>query len=195
MSKSKAWTEFIALSSLLLVSKGLDLFATWRYNPDLTNEFNPLVRYLGGGWGTMIASQFILLIATISIFAYHIFSSRNYPRDMDLTLHEFACECLLGRHKPIWLLPFASPKGVMPSISILGYILIRLGIIVSLFGACSWPLNHAFYGTYGRFYNLVFPRFGPVLCIVIIGCLFFRFYIREYRIYRDALKPAGGSRS
>lgn len=188
MSKSRAWTEFSVFSSLLIVSKGLDLFATWRYTPDLTNEFNPLVRYLGGGWGTLIASQLIVLIAILSSFAYHLFSSRNYPRDRDLTLHEFACECLWGRHKPIWVLPFASPKGVMPKISILGYILIRLGIIVSLFGACSWYLNHAFYDTYGRFYNLMFPRFALMLCILIIGWLFLRFYIREYRIYRNSLK-------
>ncbi len=166
-------------------AKATDYYATYAHNPDLSNEWNVLVRHGGMGWGGMITLQAILMLIMILLFACCVFGRRYYPPEPGLSFYDFCSLHLYRQRVPIWYIAWKMPKGIRINVQIVGYIFIRIGILIALFGAGSWYWNNLGYEPYGRIYNLLHP-YGSILFLIGLGYgFFFRFLHQEYRAYRE----------
>lgn len=87
-AKSK---KFLLFAILVIVGRFFDVYTTFLYTPDLKNETNVLVVFLGADWTSVILIQsFFVLLAVILLYYYYFRFSPNYPIEKGLTLKQFS---------------------------------------------------------------------------------------------------------
>ncbi len=84
-------TKFTILALLLIIGRLYDVSTTYLFTPDLKNETNVLVKFLGAGWTSVIIIQSLLLGLTIYLLYFYFFKFKpELPTNKDLTLKQFA---------------------------------------------------------------------------------------------------------
>lgn len=61
------------MAFLVLLGRFYDVYTTWLYTPDLTQESNFLVKWFGANWTVMITLQILLPLFIIRALHYYMF--------------------------------------------------------------------------------------------------------------------------
>jgi len=74
--------NFIILSLFVIIGRTYDASTTYLYTPDLTNETNILVKFLGANWTSVLFVQILLTGLTIGLLYFYLFKfSPSRPTD------------------------------------------------------------------------------------------------------------------
>jgi len=88
---------FLLLSLLLIIGRAYDVTTTYFYTPDLDNETNILVKFLGAGWTTVLIVQISLTVLTIGLLYFYFFKySPDRPKNSDLTFKQYISYLYFG---------------------------------------------------------------------------------------------------
>jgi len=131
----KRYIEFIVITILLVVTRFLDVFFTYRFIPDLHSEANPLVSISKFGWAGLIIAQVIIVLLIIYL-AWKSFTpvSNFVTYTPGLSFNQFAWQLYHGKtngHKK-WNALTSFPKGFKRSMYVLGWLLPRVVIFAGL---------------------------------------------------------------
>lgn len=182
MSKSKL--EFFLLTLLLILTRFCDVITTYMVTPGLERETNPLVSIFGRGWVTVIIFQVILVSIIIILNYLSLFKIKNsYPSQKGYSYKEFIRYYYFGKKENLIKMIYKFPKDKVTLIKLLGYVLPRALIVVSIFISTSSTFL-IISSDYSRFY----VEARPYYYIVLIGIAFLfiiLFFKREYKIYQE----------
>ena len=184
MSKNKL--EFFLLTLLLIITRFWDVITTYMVTPDLERETNPLVSIFGRGWVAVIIFQ-VILVSIIIILSYlSLFKIKSsYPSQKGYSYKEFIRYYYFGKKENLIKMIYKFPKDKVTLMKLLGYVLPRALIVVSIFISTSSTFL-IISSDYSRFY----AEARPYYYIVLIGIAFLftiLFFKREYSIYQKIL--------
>ncbi len=130
--------KFISLTVLLVVSRLVDIFTTYKYIPDLQGEKNPLVSILKMGWtGTLIIQGLGLCLLVYTLYIYCFKTVNTKPIDKSTTLKEFISIFHFGNPHDFSKILYKLPSNKYSFIYSLGAILPKGLIIFSLLVGAS----------------------------------------------------------
>lgn len=181
MSKKKL--EFFLLTFLIVITRCWDLIATSVVTPDLERETNPLVSIFGQGWTTLIIFQIILVSIIIVLNYYSLFRIKScYPSQKGYSYKEFITYYYFGKRRNLIEMIYKFPQDKSTLIKLLGYVVPRALIVVSIFISASSTFL-IISADYAEFYRVARPYYYIVL--IAIAILFtILFFKREYSIYQ-----------
>ena len=178
MKKKFALTIFI-----LFALRALDLLLTYKYNPNLNYEYNPLVSIFGASWTGLIGAQLVLLMV-VAFFAWYYFKLPAVKvTEENLNLPDFVYCYFFHKARPWPERMLSMPKKLNSHMIFVGFMVTASAVLVSLFAIINnflllnntgWCLHFLAYH-----YRLFFPA---VYVLIILGS-FFYFIITQYRNY------------
>lgn len=176
--------------STLIILRFFDLFITYRYTPDLTCEWNPLVSLFGISWFGFIATQ-LLIVLFVGILMYFYFNRKPRTNTAlpDLSFNDFIYIYFFGKIVPWPQRIFTMPNNPIVHLEFNGFILMCASIVISAFAIINNLLLMYQNAAYSMFVEKHHHTFFPVfLAAVVLLCtqLFFSLEYRKYR--RDTTK-------
>jgi len=181
MSKNKL--EFFLLTLLLIITRFWDVITTYMVTPDLERETNPLVSIFGRGWVAVIIFQVILVSIIIILNYLSLFKIKSsYPSQKGYSYKEFIMYYYFGKEENLIKMIYKFPQDKVTLIKLLGYVLPRALIVISIFISTSSTFL-IISSDYSEFYAVAKPYYY----IVLIGIAFLfiiLFFKREYGIYQ-----------
>ena len=189
LSRNTKRGVFTIASLLMMASaRAADVAFTYHYAPDLSNEANPIVSLLGGGWAALLIVNILLVLAICACAIYWWRRPLTYHPSEEVTnTWEFASHCycrkVYSRSRFLFYFFCRFPKNWPHAFQLYGFTLPAGVILVSLLGGSSWPLMRVS-PLYGTFYDATFPiyPYGPgILLISLMVCLFYRMEFRRYK--------------
>jgi len=157
--------------------------------PDLKTETNPLVSIFGQGWVIVIIFQIILVSIIIILNYQSLFKIKSsYPSQKGYSYKEFIRYYYFGKKENLIKMIYKLPQDKGTLIKLLGYVLPRALIVISIFISTSSTFL-IISPDYSRFYAVAKPYYY----IVLIGIAFLFIVLvfkREYKIYQE---NSGGS--
>jgi len=179
MKKNKEKAIFILIVILLLISRCYDFITTYLYTPDLLNEGNPLVVYLGFGWTHLIIITAVLLVGVIYCFYLDYFKRDKIITENKLSFKEFVPYSYFGRDEKIIAIFYKTPK-LKPFLRWLGYTITYTLIVVGFMIGTSTTfliISEKYKGIYNA---KVF-----IATMVLIALFFaYNFFRKEYKYYK-----------
>lgn len=173
---------------LLIALRIPDLYLTYRHTPDLAGEWNPIVSFFRISWAGFLVIQ-VGLICLISFLGYFYYT-RKPLEDVpaDLTINQFAHYYFYGPDAsvPRWKQGF--PKNWRNVLAFNGFVLIVLGIAISIFAIVNnlWIItNMTFYSDFIVRYGNYFYTF---LILFMTALSFVGFFILEFRVHKQRLR-------
>jgi len=151
--------------------------------PDLERETNPLVSIFGRGWVAVIIFQVILVSIIIILNYLSLFKIKSsYPSQKGYSYKEFIMYYYFGKEENLIKMIYKFPQDKVTLIKLLGYVLPRALIVISIFISTSSTFL-IISSDYSEFYAVAKPYYY----IVLIGIAFLfiiLFFKREYGIYQ-----------
>jgi len=175
--------EFCILTLLLIITRFWDITSTYIITPNLEKETNPIVSIFGQGWLSIIIIQ-IILISVIIIFNYYsLFKIKSiHPSHKGYTFIDFLTYFYFGEKQNLIKLLYKFPKNKIILVNMLGYVLPRTLIVVSVFISLSSTFL-IISSSYAKFYSVARPYYYIVLALIALFFIFC-FFRREYNIYQ-----------
>lgn len=170
--------KFVFLSLLVIIGRSFDTTTTYLYTPDLTNETNILVKFLGANWTSVIIIQVLLTGLIIGLLYFYFFKfSPNKPNDKKLTLKQYVSFLYFGDTKSFNKLFYRIPTDKTVLLASTGYIASMTLISVSYIVGTSTTFL-----LISDYYKQLYRQGIPYLLYLIIGGLAIWFTIRFFRI-------------
>ena len=115
----KKWlTAFTVICALTLADGVLTLYNT----PDLSREGNPLIKYLGLGWGALITVNVAFLVVLFFICRYTFFKYQTAVLDVP-DMRSYISQLFFDRpDKFLWVFTKPFPKNWKPLLALIAYI-------------------------------------------------------------------------
>ena len=156
--------RLVSLILFVVVSDILDLYSTYLATPDLSKEFNLLVRDFGWGWWEIIMLHAILLLALCFFILYHV---RNEPDVKDAP-----CESSFNK-LGVWYIFGLDGNNRKVDVKIY---LAFLGLLIpagtAINGIVNFILNMSYHlGYFAGLNDTTFYYYNIVKAIIIIACL------------------------
>lgn len=127
--------RFIRLSTGNLLIHLMDGFVTYINTPDLTYEWNPLVRVWGFGWGSLFIANFLGFI--LILLAAWYFDRYAYPHIPANNVFDYYMKLFYGEnYKPVWFW-YKFSKNWRAQCAMIGYALywgLTIGAVVPVIG-------------------------------------------------------------
>jgi hypothetical protein len=184
MGKKKL--EFLILAFFLVLTRAWDIITTYTVTPDLKTETNPLVSILGRGWVSVIISQIILVSIVIVLNHQSLFRIKSiYPSQKGYSYKKFMMHYYFGKKENLIKIIYKLPQDKRTLIRLLGYVLPRALIVISIFISASSTFL-IMSRDYKRFYAVARPYYYIVL-IATAFLFIILFFKREYKIYQKIL--------
>jgi hypothetical protein len=184
--------KFLAAFLGLLILRGLDLWITYLYTPDLAGEWNPLVSHLNARWLGMILTQ-LLLLAIIGVpMFFYCMAEREPISERDLKFNEFVYYFFFRKRRREKGELFSRPQNRRGVLIFNGFVLMWAAIGVSLFAIVHNSLLLMRLAWYERF---VFTHAIAYFVTIFVGIAIvtvYGYFVREYLLYRrhsPAVKP------
>ena len=170
--------KFVFLSLLVIIGRSFDTTTTYLYTPDLTNETNILVKFLGANWTSVIIIQVLLTGLIIGLLYFYFFKfSPNKPNDKKLTLKQYVSYLYFGDTKSFNKLFYKIPTDKTVLLASTGYIASMTLISVSYIVGTSTTFL-----LLSDYYKQLYRQGIPYLLYLITGGLAIWFTIRFFRI-------------
>lgn len=176
--------KFVLLSLLVIVGRVYDVTTTYLYTPDLKNESNIIVKFLGAGWTSVLIVQASLVGLTLYLLHYYFFKYKpDRPSDPNLTLRQYASHLFFGDTVSFNRIFYKIPKNKKTFLASTGYIvsmtLISISFIVGTSTTMLLISDH---------YKLLYKQGIPyILYTLIIGLAiwfsisFFKIQYKKYQ--------------
>lgn len=170
--------KFIILALLVIIGRLYDVTTTYLYTPDLKNETNVLVKFLGAGWTSVIIIQSLLVGLTVYLLYFYFFRFKpNYPADKGLTLKQLSSYLYFNDTVSFSKMFYNTPKNKKTLLASTGYIASMTLLFVSFIVGTSTTFL-LLSDSYKKFY-----RNGiQTSLFIIIGGLAIWFTINFFRI-------------
>ena len=183
--------NFIILSVLVIVGRTFDALTTFLYTPDLTNETNILVKFLGANWTSVIIVQVLLTGLTIGLLYFYLLKfSPPMPTSKNLTFKEYISYLYFGDTTSFNKIFYKIPSNKQVLLASTGYIAAMTLVSVSYIVGTSTTLL-----LISDNYKLLYSQGIPYLLYTVIVGLAVRFTIkffrREYNKYQIELGQGG----
>jgi len=169
--------RLVVISSLLVVADVLDITSTYLATPDLSKEWNPLVRGLGIGWEAIIVLHVVIIAVLLLGLLYHhrhALKPSDVPSDV-MTNKQMFLWFMSGYHKE------APQIQLKLYIAFLGLVL-PLGAAIN--GLCNTVLNLTYYfGYFGGLNEETVAVYNTIrLVVILLGVITVVFLIlkKEY---------------
>jgi hypothetical protein len=178
------WKSYLLSVLLILVLRFLDLFITFKYTPDLTSEWNPLVSVLGLSWAGFIAIQAVVLGFIAGMMAFYFNRKPVIVEQRGLGLHDFVYVYFFGKLRPWRQRVFTMPTNIGRHLVFNGFIFMSITIGISVFAVLNNLLLIVRHNAYEVFLFDHYRYFLPAVFIgITIGSVYV-FFVREYRVYQ-----------
>ena len=179
--------KFYVLVSVYLILVLLDGLVTYIHTPDLALEGNPLVYYLGFGWGALFISNFIGFVLVVCA-AYNTFVRYETIICSARNRREYSSYIFYNRlDKFEWLfIPHRNKANWKPAWAMLGYGFVYTLIIHRIILVSEWIFNMpALY----RYLDRLLPfgqllRLSLVISFFVITFCMWLWFEKEYRAFR-----------
>lgn len=182
-----AMKNFIILSLLVIIGRTFDASTTFLYTPDLTNETNILVKFLGANWTSVIIVQVLLTGLTIGLLYFYLFKfSPIMPTDKNLTFKQYISHLYFGDIISFNKIFYKIPSNKQVLLASTGYIAAMTLISVSYIVGTSTTLL-LISDDYKQLYSQGIPY---LLYTIIVGLAFWftiKFFRTEYKKYQIEL--------
>jgi len=183
--------KFILLALLVIIGRAYDITTTYLYTPDLTNETNILVKFLGVGWTSVLIVQISLTGLTIGLLYFYFFKfSPDRPTDKNLTLKQFISHLYFGDTVSFNKIFYKLPTDKKVLLASTGYIASMTLISVSYIVGTSTTFL-----LLSDSYKQLYRQGIPYLLYPIIGGLAIWFTIKffktEYKNYQSEFLHGG----
>lgn len=176
---------------LITLSRASDLYVTYRIDPYLLYETNPMVRTFGFGWAALITFQSFAVAVMICLRALDLFMAGRWkPEQTDMSFSDYVAWWYMERPWPMWkCLCWSFPRTLRASIRLAGYVgvatLVIVGFWISSFmlAAQLWPPVMKLYGVHvaGRDLGVLSPLIVATLCLPFFH---YRSLRQEYALYQ-----------
>ena len=182
--------RLVIYGMLLIICKIWDLYATWLRTPDLAREMNPLTRFLGVSWTTVLLQQVVLTIVTLWFVHRSLVPDRSFcPPKRDPSLKEFISNLFFEEPSPWWHVLYRLPtrRGAL-WYSLAGITLFLAPLAHIQAGTSNWLLTRS--SQYEHWFDSYLPWswYSEVALVVVLSI--FLFLRRDYRACRHTNAPA-----
>jgi hypothetical protein len=178
------WLKFISLTTWLVLTRAIDVYATFQYTPDLTMEANPLVSVFGlNSWSVLISIIVTLLVFVIYLYYIHIFKrDLPYPEEKGYSFSEFAGYLYFGKKRPWYEMMYRIPFDLKQNLQVMGVILPYGLAFAGLVSTLMWYGIYFLPELYTPFHNV-----WAIWIIIGVGCIAscIWFVKGEYKIYQQ----------
>jgi hypothetical protein len=178
------WKPYISAIISILALRFLDLYFTYRYTPNLTNEWNPIVSLFNMSWPGFIVIQFCIVIF-VSLLMFFYFN-RETVEDIqnDLSFNDFVYFYFFGKLRPWPHRIFSVPTNLKRHLVFDGFVFMVVTITVSIFAIIHNLLLvervELYIGFVSRYHKIYFP-----ICFILPTLISaYLFFGNEYNQYR-----------
>jgi len=178
------WKSYISCIALILGLRFLDLYLTFRYTPNLTQEWNPLVSIFGASWSGFIFMQIMVVLFVFSLMYFYFNRKMTVPSIQNLSFSDFIYVYFFDRLKPWPGRMISYPIHWSRHLVFNGFVFMVMTILISGFAIVHNLLLIHSIESYARFvaghYKIYFPA-----CFVLSGILSAHtFFMPGYLNYR-----------
>ncbi|NNE28628.1 MAG: hypothetical protein HKN16_03280 [Saprospiraceae bacterium] len=133
--------RFFFTSLFIILSRAYDAYSTFGYTPDLENEANPLVSWLGLGWTPLLIVITILMVYSIVVYYLATFRPVDFfPKETGFNFEEFSTFIYLGK-KDKWLSYFYKiPDSLGRFNNYMGIFMTRCLVFAGIVSTIMWLL-------------------------------------------------------
>jgi len=188
--KRTVWVYSIIMIALCIADGVLTYLGT----PDLALEGNPLVKYLGLGWGTLFSVNVAFLILYVLSLRYTFV---KYQSPVIAAKNFTQYDCMLYFNEPgkfSWLL-YKMPKNWKPVGAAWGYVMGPAFIIARLILVLGWTMyltNSQMYASYQKLRaGLWSGRLDLWVAMVVAMILLVVWHVKEYKANQKAARVTG----
>lgn len=179
--------KYLGTIVAVLLLRVTDLFLTWIYTPDLTEEYNPIVSLLGSSWTGLITTQ-LIFIAIISLFgAFYFFMKPNGVIQKNLNISDYIYCYFFHELRPWPQRFFTKPTNHKPHLIFNDFMFLSVAILISIFAIFNNSFLILEVTWYETFLADHFSIFFPFVFILITTISFFLFFGRNYYQYKTEL--------
>ncbi len=177
--ENKKSLKFIMTTIWILLTRGYDIYCTYKFSPDLSQEVNPLVSVLGMTWSPFLIVLYLLMIYTIYAYYVSVFKPINLlPTEKGYTFGNVVAYIYLG-HKDSWSsILHKFPKDLNRLNHYFGHTLSKCFVYVGFISTIMWLLIN-----YTNYYNTVLSVVA-IYSILTIGC-FTIIYLWNKSLFRQ----------
>ena len=181
-------TKFTTLTILLLFARGCDFYSTslWFFQSNgISDETNPLTRFLGAGWNGLILTNIILVGLIIGMFYYYSFKYQPHRVSTNPSNYkEYASSLYFGRNDRFWQIFYKIPKNPKILIGHLGYVLVRVLIVGSILATVHNLCQFHNVAAYDGFREIVIRPLYVIYGVIAFSTMFFyrRILKKEYQM-------------
>ena len=174
---------FVVLTLLFLASRTADAATTYMVTPDLSREYNPLVRIFGAGWRQLLFAQAVMIALVVGLAYWDLFfSPLPHPQERGLSFRDFADIYYFARRVTATDYLWRLPRGWRMGLKMAGYVLPRALIILGFYVAASTFMSiHS--ALWRQVLRLTFPAIYYVPMVLVILWSAYGFLRREFRSY------------
>ncbi|MCB0663109.1 MAG: hypothetical protein KDC24_10240, partial [Saprospiraceae bacterium] len=117
--------KFLSLTAWLVITRTVDVFATFQFTPDLQKEANPMVSVFGlHSWSIMLTVISLLVAGVIYLYYIHVFKKDlPHPVEKGMAFSEFSGYLFFGEKRPWYHMLYHIPKGLKRNVQVMGVIL------------------------------------------------------------------------
>jgi hypothetical protein len=174
--------KFTLLTTWIIFSRVVDLYATARFTPDLKQEGNPLVTLGGLSWTPLVI--IVTCLVAYSIYALYISIFKEYkilPTEKGLNFGKFFAYIHLGQNDHWTSVMYKLPNDPMRWTHLIGYLLPSAFAFAGIVTTLMWIFINYIPGFYTSYYKL-----NVVYLIILIGTIIIwtRYYSRLYIKYK-----------
>ncbi|MBI4646069.1 MAG: hypothetical protein HY738_05585 [Bacteroidia bacterium] len=157
------------------------------YTPDLINETNILVKFLGAGWTSVLMVQSSLVGLTVYLLYFYFFKFKpDRPPENNLTLKQFTSYLFFGDTVSFYKIFYSIPTNKKVLFASLGYI-VSLTLIATSFIVGTSTTFLLLSDNYKQLYRQGIPN---LLYAIIVGLAIWftiKYFKTEYKKYKSGL--------
>ena len=185
--------KFIAMSLLLLFSRGCDFYSTslWFFDhPE--GETNPLSSVFGVGFTGLVLVNVIIIGLIIYAFYYYSHQYRQgKPPSRPTNLKDYISERYYNEKGKFYNIFFKTPTNKKTLVAHLGYVLVRVVIVASFLATFHNLCQFYQAGFYNTFRDIVGRPLFVIYGLILVSLCYFtyRLWKREFEMSRDEFDP------
>ena len=182
-----------------LGSRLLDLVVTYRFSPGLDREANPLVSWLGAGWGELLVLQFLMSLAVVACTVRWAAGPLDGPvADQGDDVWSYSSRNWFGVALPrsvfVLRLSYSVPRPLTRFFHLAGFVAPSLIAVMSLLSIAHWYLLlDGAVPWFEQFYRASFPVYPYLVPCFPFYVLFVLMYFARERRDREELARKSGT--
>jgi len=178
--------SYLGLNLFVILTRLVDMYFTYKYTPDLSNEKNPLVTIFGLRWKGIITIHIIGFIIIAYLSSLYFFAKKDIlPRDKGLTFKEFRSYLYTGNYgvKHNWIFSLFSSRKKENNLYTLGWI---IPVSLSIVGIIIFIMHLLL--MYSSTYRNIHKYFIPIIYILIFLSVLYSYNLFARIQYTKYLK-------